>query len=225
MNSSSKISRCLVILGGEAGLERLVQNGRSSIEVWPDFSSYDFVIAADRGQIIAQDLGIIPDVLVGDFDSSPRPDPEAAPEIVVFPREKAFTDSEAAIGLAFERGWREIDVLGGLSGRLDHTMGNLGILAKYSGRAHIQFFDGFNIVTMLHPGSHLMSARGYRYLGLIAYGEAVRGLTLRGTLYEVTDFTLPPDTTRGVSNEITSDPASLSFREGRLLAINSRDPG
>lgn len=216
--------KCLVILGKATELERLVHNDGSRSGEWPDFSGYSLVIAADRGQVIAARLGIDPQVVVGDFDSSPRPDaksPEA--EIIVLPREKAFTDSEAAIDLAYKRGFREIDVLGGLSGRFDHTLGNLGVLAKYSARAQLQFFDGLNIVTMLAPGKHLVNPRGYRYLGLIAYGAAVQGLTLRGTKYEVTDFTLPPDTTRGVSNEIISDSASLSFRAGRLLVINSRD--
>lgn len=259
------------MLGGIIDLDRLVHNKQSEGEFWPGFAAYDCVIAADSGQKTAAALGLIPDIYVGDFDSSAVPEgvlkhrdgktrtvqdleagrffqlaphefvsdstkyaemlsanPEGdlvlkstLPEVIVLPSEKDTTDSEAAIDLAYEMGFRDIDVLGGLSGRLDHTLGNLGILAKYLGRAHLQFFDGTNMVTMLNPGCHLMNAGGYRYLGLIAYGENVQGLSLRGTKYEVSDFTLPPDTTRGISNEITAESAQISFRKGRLLAVKS----
>lgn len=146
-----------------------------------------------------------------------------ASEIVILPEVKDITDSEAAIDLAFERGFRRIDVLGGISGRLDHTLGNLGILVKYLGKAHIRFFDGINIVSLLSPGDYRVESKGYRYLGLIAFGTDVRGLDLVGTKYEVHDFTLPQATTRGVSNEIIADKMELTFREGLLLVINSRD--
>lgn len=146
-----------------------------------------------------------------------------ASEIVILPEVKDLTDSEAAIDLAFERGFRDIDVLGGISGRIDHTMGNMGILSKYVGQARIRFFDGINYVTMLEPGTHLVKPRGYHYMGLIAFNENVVGLTIEGAKYEVTNFTLTPNATRGVSNEITGDYAQITFQQGKLLVINSRD--
>lgn len=247
-------SKCLVVAGGVAGFD-LVQSRVA--EGVLGLEGYGFVIAADGGQTYSDALAMMPNIVVGDFDSSSRPEGrvvfhdgktrgiaemearislEAAPgddshsvtndteiTVIVLPQEKEVTDSEAAIDLAFERGFREIDVLGGLSGRLDHTLGNLGLLEKYLGHANVRFFDGYNSVTLLGPGRHLVHRQGYRYFGAIPFGGDVSGLTLRGMKYEVTDFTLPQATTRGVSNEIVGETAEVVLQTGCLLAICSSD--
>lgn len=186
-----------------------------------DYSEFDTVICADGGFQIAQQLGLAPNILIGDYDSSPRPN---LPDIIVLPMEKDMTDSEAAIDLAVSKGFRRITVLGGLGGRLDHTMGNLGMLAKYCGRLeHLAFVDGHNYVFMLPPGSFTVPANPYQYMGIISYGAFARDVTLRGVKYPLTNHFLTNDTTLGVSNEITAEEAAISFTEGRLLVILSGD--
>lgn len=187
----------------------------------PQAAASGTVICADGGLLIAQQLGLAPDILIGDYDSSPRPD---LPDTIVLPMEKDMTDSEAAIDLAVSKGFRRITVLGGLGGRLDHTMGNLGILAKYCGKLdQLVFVDGQNCVFMLPPGSFTIPKNTYRYMGIISYGSFARDVTLRGVKYPLTNHLLTNDTTLGVSNEITAEAASVSFTEGRLLVILSDD--
>lgn len=186
-----------------------------------DLSSFDTVICADGGFEIARQLSVAPDILIGDYDSAPKPD---LPGIIVLPMEKDMTDSEAAIDLAAAKGFRSITVLGGLGGRLDHTMGNLGMLAKYCGNLdHLAFADGQNYVFMMAPGTIRVPANPYPYLGIISYGSFARDVTLRGVKYPLTDYFLTNDTTLGVSNEITEDAAVIRFTEGRLLVILSTD--
>ncbi len=186
-----------------------------------DLSSFNTVICADGGFLIAEEMNIKPTILIGDYDSSPCPD---LPGIIVLPMEKDMTDSEAAIDLAVSEGFRHITVLGGLGGRMDHTMGNLGMLAKYCGRLdHLAFVDGQNYVFMMPPGKFTVPASRYRYMGVISYGAFARDVTLRGVKYPLTDYFLTNETTLGVSNEIVSEEASISFTEGRLLIILSGD--
>lgn len=186
-----------------------------------DFASFDAVICADGGFQIARQLGVTPDSLIGDYDSAPQPD---LPGIIVLPMEKDMTDSEAAIDLAASKGFRRITVLGGLGGRLDHTMGNLGMLAKYCGKLdRLVFVDGQNCVFMMMPGTIRVPANPYPYMGIISYGPFARNVTLRGVKYPLTGHFLTNDTTLGVSNEIVEDAATISFTEGRLLVILSRD--
>ena len=87
----------------------------------------------------------------------------------------------------------------------------------------LDFVDGINRVTMLSPGMYKVRPDGYYYLGFFAWGGTVTGLTLDGTKYPLTDFTLPDDTSRCVSNEILSGEAAVSFKTGRLLMIQSSD--
>ena len=62
-----------------------------------------------------------------------------------------------------------------------------------------------------------------KYFSLFAWGGDVTGLTLTGFKYQVEDFTLGTVGTRGVSNEMTAQEASVSFKSGRLLVVESGD--
>ena len=188
---------------------------------------YDMIICCDAGLDRAFELGIVPDIIIGDFDSAEKmqiviPDDDAAaPEIITLPHEKDMTDTEAACDLAYSRGAGVMTILGGIGGRFDHTMANVCLMSKYLGRADIFILDGDNFIRMLAPGKYNIISAGYRYLGLIAYGGPVSGLTLRGTLYTLDDHYLTVDTSLAVSNEITEEPATVSFDSGQLLVIQS----
>ncbi len=203
-----------------------------------DLSAYDAVICADRGLQVAEALDLLGDVpvyLIGDYDSGTPPteaEQAAASGLVVLPTVKDMTDSEAAIDLAVSRGYDVIHVLGGLGGRFDHSMGNLGMLAKYVEDPRVKelwFEDGQNRVFMKTPGTFRVPARGpenrFDYFGLIAYSGAVEGLTITGAKYPLAGHTLTPDTTLGVSNEVAKDAAfaEVSHTKGHLLVIFSKD--
>ena len=203
-----------------------------------DLSAYDAVICADRGLQVAEALDLLGDVpvyLIGDYDSGTPPteaEQAAASGLVVLPTVKDMTDSEAAIDLAVSRGYDVIHVLGGLGGRFDHSMGNLGMLAKYVEDPRVKelwFEDGQNRVFMKTPGTFRVPARGpenrFDYFGLIAYSGAVEGLTITGAKYPLAGHTLTPDTTLGVSNEVAKDApfADVSHTKGHLLVILSKD--
>lgn len=203
-----------------------------------DKTAYDAIICADRGLQVAEAMDLFGDVpvyLIGDYDSgSPPTEAEraAASGLVVLPAVKDVTDSEAAIDLAVSKGFDVIHVYGGLGGRFDHTMGNLGMLAKYVEDPRVDelwFEDGQNRVFLKTPGTFRVPARGpenrFDYFGLIAYGGAVEGLTITGAKYPLAGHTLTPDTTLGVSNEVAkgSPFAEVTHTKGHLLVILSRD--
>lgn len=182
---------------------------------------YGCVICADGGFLIAEKLGLIPNLLIGDYDSMDVPENL---DVIKLPMEKNMTDSEAAIDLAVEKGYNSIDIVGGLGGRFDHTMGNIGMLAKYCGRlSHLALIDGQNYVFMLEPGTIRIPKNHYKYMGVISYGDSVPDVTLRGVKYPLSGHFLTNSTTLGVSNEIVADVASVSFTSGRLLIILSND--
>ena len=122
------------------------------------------------------------------------------------------------------RGFRRITIIGGLGGRFDHTMGNLGLLAKYTGKVErICLQDGWNRIFLADPGTHIVRKDGYYYLGTASYGEQVTGLTYRGMKYPLENAVLTNRTTYGGSNEILGEEAEISFRTGRLLISQCND--
>ncbi len=185
-----------------------------------DFSRFQTVICADGGLLIAQKLGLSPDFLIGDYDSMKIP----TGDVIKLPMEKDMTDTEAAIDLAVSKGFTDITLLGGLGGRFDHTMGNIGMLAKFCGSDTKLFIaDGQNYLFMIAPGTYTVPKNDYTYMGILSYGNAAENVTLRGVKYPLTNHYLTNETTLGVSNEIEGEFATISFTKGRLLVVLSKD--
>ena len=146
------------------------------------------------------------------------------PAVFVLPHHKDMTDSEAAVDVAVQLGFTDIVVLGGLGGRLDHTLGNLAILAKYKDSpVNVRVEDGYNCVAMVGPGTHVVPREHYTYLGVIPYGGDAQGVSIDGALYSLHNATLSDSCTLGVSNEITGDEAIISFTAGTLVLVRSHD--
>ena len=188
-----------------------------------DLDQFDAIICADGGLLIADKLDLSPTHLIGDYDSMEMPE-ENQTDIIKLPMEKDMTDTEAAVDMAVTLGFEHVTVLGGLGGRFDHTMGNLGVMAKYCEELpYLALIDGQNYVRMVGPGHYELPKNPYKYLGVISYGDFAEMVTLRGVKYPLEDHFLTHDTSLGVSNEITSDAAEISFRSGKLLIILSKD--
>lgn len=194
------------------------------------------VIAADSGVQQAELLGLHVDYVVGDFDSA---DPaaierarDAGAVIDRHPAEKDATDLELALDVARERGARQITVVGGAGGRLDHLLANFTLLASArfadleidarAGDAYVAVVQGGRPPRRLHgqPGS---------LVTLLPVGGDSCGITTEGLQYPLHDATLRPGTSRGVSNVLIANAASVVLDVGTLLVIqpegNSRPQG
>lgn len=207
------MNACLIVTSFLEGRDRLSLNK----------SDFDYIIAADGGLLHADALDLTPDAFIGDYDSMEKPERD---NLILLPRVKDLTDSEAALNLAVEQGYTEITVLGGLGGRFDHTMGNIGLLLKYRRMGvTVHIMDGYNEVTMLVPGTYQIAPENYRYFGLIAFSPEVENLCISGAKYPLDHYTLTNDTTLGVSNEVAEEYATVSFSKGDLLLIRSNEAG
>lgn len=87
------------------------------------FRGCGFIAAADSGLSTVKSLGLSPDLIVGDMDSIPSAallDEYRDSEIIRLDRAKDFSDTESALRLLKGRDFREIILVGGGGGRLDH---------------------------------------------------------------------------------------------------------
>jgi thiamine pyrophosphokinase len=181
------------------------------------------VIAADSGLDHAAALGWVVDVVVGDLDSV---DPEllstaraAGTTVEAHPREKDHTDLELALAAALDRGAREVTVVGGHGGRLDHFLANLTVLAAPRfAAARLDAWVGTAHVVVVRDDATVEGRPG-SLLSLLPLGGVVRGIRTAGLRYPLRDEDLEPGTTRGVSNEFVDPSARIQIRTGALLAI------
>lgn len=186
--------------------------------------SADYIIAADGGQNRAREFGLQPDCVIGDFDSTTLNE-DFDCLYITYPAEKDLTDTEAALTHALEKGCRNVILLGGMGGRLDHTMGNIGLLDKYySAFDRMEFIDGKNKMELLKDsGRTLKRDARYKYFGLVSLNAEASGIDIRGAKYELTGASLERASTLGVSNEFSEDTVEICVREGTLLIVRSAD--
>lgn len=185
----------------------------------------DITVAADSGIRNALLLGDHIDVAVGDFDSFPERDIPEDAEIVRLRPEKDLTDSQVAVEIALEKGAESFVIIGGLSGRLDHTLANLSILEDLTARGHYAIMtDGVSRVHFINGGSALIGRSGFKYFSLIAATDIVKGVSIEGAKYPLKNARLSRKNGGfATSNEIDGNCALISVKKGALFIIESRD--
>ena len=186
------------------------------------------VIAADSGYDNAKTLGYAErcDFVVGDFDSTKEKAFCSRAKIVRVPAEKDETDTQLAINIAIENGADELYIVGGLSGRLDHTLSNLYLLeALAKVGIYATICDGKNRVRYLKERSSLLIQKGeYKYFGLILISENAKGVTVEGAKYPLQNAKLTRnDPSFAISNEVIENFAMVSIKKGGLFVIESKE--
>ncbi len=187
----------------------------------------DLVIAADAGYLTAKKMGVTPDILLGDFDTLGVENIPEGIECLRVPTEKNDTDTQLAVQVAAERGVWEIVIVGGLSGRVDHTLSILAILEdlweRKAGRIYATLTDGKNRVRFIRSSGTILPRSQYRFFSLIAADETVKGITLEGCKYPLKNGRISRRNQWAVSNEITGNCAIVEISRGGAWIIESMD--
>ncbi len=206
--------RAFIYTGGSIDPSRITEHPKGD----------DLTIAADSGLANALSLGEKPAIVLGDFDSVGQTEIPKTAEILRVPAEKDFTDTQLAVDTALKQGASEIIIVGGLSGRLDHTLSNLAILEDLSAkRIHAIITDGKNRVRYLQNTSTLIPKSGFRYLSLLCLSDKAKGVSVEGCKYPLKNATLTRTFQYAVSNEIIGNCALVSVRKGGVYLIESSD--
>lgn len=190
----------------------------------------DLLIAADSGMEFFYQAGLVPDVAIGDFDSVgvDTLDFFRSREEIVWVElipEKDDTDAEAAIRYALKEKCKIIHFLGAVGNRLDHVLGNIHLLGLgFEKEAEIIMTDPWNRIRLVRKGLSLHREEQYgHYVSLLPFTPVVKGITLKGMKYPLRDYTYHCFSSIGISNEIVEDVAEISFEEGLLLVMESKD--
>ena len=179
----------------------------------------EFVVAADSGLDHAHDLGLEPDLVVGDFDSvSDQALARFRGPVERHPVAKDATDLELALAAAVAREPRRIVVLGGHGGRLDHFIANALVLTTLPAEIEVEWRAGPARIHVVRAPV-LMAGRVGAKVSLVPVGGDVLGVTTTGLRWALEGQTLASGSTLGVSNEFSSETATVSVEAGTLLAI------
>ena len=178
----------------------------------------DLVIAADKGYATVRQLGLCPDLVVGDFDSLgevPNTD-----NLIWLNVRKDDTDLEHAVRLALGKGCDDFVIYGAVGGKLDHTLGSIAVaeqIALAGGRS--LFYGDDSSFTVIRNGAITLPARDSGRISVISLSEVSRGVSISGLSYEAEGIDLPRAVTRGISNAFIGKPSRISVTDGTLLIV------
>ena len=186
----------------------------------------DYLVAADGGARHCLAMGLLPQVVVGDLASlAPHLVDELAAQGVTLERhrpDKNQTDLELAIERAIRDGATEVVLLGALGGRLDQSLANVLLLAQREWPAALHLVDAVETAMLLRGGEELvLSAAPGATVSLLPLSAEVTGITYTGLRYPLENATLTLGSTRGVSNEVVSVPATVRIASGLALVIQT----
>ena len=215
----------------------IIAGGTIELDFLKDFLSQRqrdgmYIIACDKGYEACEKLDIIPNLLVGDFDSAGEGAVERALssgiEIKRLNPIKDDTDVEAALVIAMDRAASDetIFILGGTGSRIDHVFGNIALVAKgIKNDRYVVMMDSHNTISVIKPVTvHLVDKKPGLYVSIFPYMGPVTGVTMEGFKYPLTDATIEGFNTLTVSNEVVADEGKIWLEgEGYLIIMETRD--
>lgn len=174
------------------------------------------VIAADSGAELAPARV---DRAIGDFDSISAPTLASLAHVERHPAAKEATDLELALDAALREEPRRVLVVGSASGRLDHLLGSLLLLASERYAAvQLDAQLGEAAVHVIRGTRTLLGVPG-ELVSLFALHGPALGVTALGFRYPLDGETLEPGSSRGTSNELAAAEATVTVADGVVLAV------
>lgn len=218
------MKKCLIVTGGKLDLAF----ARSFLQK----ESFQKIIAVDGGLEAVEALGLIPDYVVGDFDTVNPAVLERLRKIpyIVWEKhrpEKNETDTELACNRGMTLACDRIVFLGATGGRLDHMLGNIHVLYACLQRGvEAWLIDSQNKLYLLDQGKRFYQEELWgKYVSFLPYTEKVEGITLRGFRYPLNEKNIRKGEEAGlcISNELAEKEATIELAEGILICVESRD--
>jgi thiamine pyrophosphokinase len=199
--------RALVIANGEPPKKQRLHSLAAEAKI---------VVCADGGANTAMKFGIVPDAIVGDLDSI------QAETLVKFHKVPAYedrddetTDLEKAILWAIKVKFDHITVVGATGKRLDHSVGNLGVMAKYYPDAVIRFVDDLGEISYIGRELRFEAKKG-DVVSLIPLSRC-EGIVTQGLRYALDGEALELGVREGTSNVVVNSPVSVKVKKGHML--------
>jgi len=200
-------------------------------------SESDFIICADGGYEIATSFNIVPHLVIGDADSggvtlissdgskfnSVSNVATSKTEFIRLQTEKDEADTFVCVQHAVALGYDDITIVGGIGGRLDHTVSNIQTLTHFASKTkRVSFTDENNFMTVIDNSNITLPRKEGFSISLFSLSDICDGVTISGVYYPLTNATLTNTHPLGLSNEFIEDEAFIEVKDGRLLVIMSR---
>lgn len=207
----TEVKKCAVISGAP----------ESDLSYYKKYLNDRYIICADSGYKKCDASKIAPDLIVGDFDSSQKPDLMC--EIIELQVRKDDTDTFHCIKEAVARGYNDIVILGGIGSRIDHTYSNI-LCVNYCFERNVKcvLVNSKNMLTIA-SGETVIKKCDYEYFSLFALFEKCTGVSIKGAQYDLDNVELEPSSQLTQSNAFKNDKVIIEIKNGKIILILSND--
>lgn len=213
---ADEMKKCVIVSGAPCNNSSFIKS---------KVGDNSFVIAADSGYKILVNAEIMPDVIIGDFDSAEKPKLNC--QIVTLPCEKAYCDTFECVQYAVNNGFKEILLLNAIGSRVDHTYANilsLDYCKKHGVKCVIE--NENNRLSLINDKTIIK--KEYDNFSLFAYLEDCIGVKIKGAyytagFYDKDELDIMQGDQFAVSNYVCDDECEITLKSGTLLLIESND--
>ncbi len=205
------MKKCIILANGRPPAKSVINDLRKL--------GYDTLICADGGSGTAKKLGLIPDYIIGDLDSSEASTLkfyEKKTKIIRIKRQND-TDVEKCLKFAIKKKFREAVLLGVTGDRLDHTICNLGIVLKFFSVIRLSIIAENSFLTA-YTGKVKLSATPYETISLYGFNRNTKIIS-RGLKYPLKNIPLPFGERESTSNVATGKSGDLSITGGVIFVV------
>lgn len=195
----------------------LFLNGEKPQKI-PCCADYELVVCADGAYQFLVEVGIKPDLIIGDFDSIEQL-PDDVPHIHT--PDQNFTDFEKAIKIIIEKGYKHMDVFAASGLEQDHFLGNLTTALKYRKKIKIIFFDDRQTYYFIKKKIVLNQVKN-KIVSLFPFPKA-KNIYSHGLKYPLKGLDMEMTKNQiGTRNIAIQNTVKIKFSKGNLLLFIDR---
>ena len=213
------------IENGSDSVVMLVLGGKPPEIDWLKEVSFNYkeIWAADSGGGICRKAGLMPEYLIGDFDSICEKDKKwflsNGTEIIQHPAEKDLTDYQICLKTAAEKGKKNVIVTGGWGGRFDHAYSNLfsALWGKEFGVRVICLADENESLFYVYEGESIeISFKVMPYAFSLIALESLSVVSINGAKWNLSYSQINQKHPYAISNKPENNSIKIDVHEGSI---------
>lgn len=155
------------------------------------------------------------DFISGDFDSHIGSDENVYQDKFILTLDQDKTDFHKALEIILEKGFHDVDVLGGSGGEQDHFLGNITVAYHFKDQLNIKFYDAFSEYYFVPKNFTLKNVKN-KMISLYPF-PSVENITTKGLNWPLTNGSLSIISRIGTRNFAVEDEVSIQYESGDLL--------
>ncbi len=205
------MKKCIILANGKPPSKNVITYFQKN--------GFETLICADGGANSALKLGLIPDYIIGDLDSTDKAvlNNFKTKSTIINYKRQTDTDVEKCLKFALKNKFKEALLVGVTGNRLDHTFCNLGIVFKFFHQINISLVAENSYLKPYTGKQELKTFKG-ETISLYGFDRKTK-ITSQGLKYPLKDVSLPFGERESTSNIATSNSLRLSITNGVIFII------